>query len=160
MKLPGIEYLNPNNFLTFVENGIYGLDKKKLSEWIKKIENNKIVNFVSIGTINCWKLGDELCKYFFMANKFQNGIFIVSARNIKEELDYFKENIKSRLNNENNDNNNNNQILILFKLAKIDEEDDNFNELKKFLAENGANIIICCQEKKPIEIKNEEVVGV
>ena len=149
MKLPGIDHLNSKNFISFVENGIYGMEAKEIESLIKLFNDNKIVNIH--GKKNSWLLGDELCKYFYMEESFPNGIYIISPRNIDQELNYLIKNIKISV-NENSDC----QTLILFKLFEDNEKDEQFKNIISSLQIKGIHIIICSQNE--IKLENVEIL--
>ena len=92
-----------------------------------------------------------------MSEKFKSGIYIVSPRNIEEELDSLTENIKLNINeedkNNNNNNNNNNKILILFKSLNIKEEESDIENAIKHLEPKikGLKLIICSEDKFKLE---------
>ena len=87
-----------------------------------------------------------------MSEKFKSGIYIVSPRNIEEELDSLTENIKLNLNEEDK-NNNNNKILILFKSLNIKEEESDIENAIKNLEPKikGLKLIICSEDKFKLE---------
>ena len=143
MKLPGIENLSPKNFKYFVEKEIYDVvDEVSFLE--KKILNNKLVNIY--GKDNVFDLGDELCKYFYMAGNFENGIFIISPRNIEEEKDWLIEKIKLKGKTDNSELSN---IFILLKILNINDKDININEIKEMASllttETHIHIVVCSE---------------
>ena len=150
MKLPGIDYLNPKNFVEFSKKGIYDLNKKVIKNLLEQLEDNNIINIYGKNLI--FDLADELGKYFYMSEKFKSGIYIVSPRNIEEELDSLTENIKLNLNEEDK-NNNNNKILILFKSLNIKEEESDIENAIKHLEQKikGLKLIICSEDKFKLE---------
>ena len=143
MKLPGIENLSPKNFKYFVEKEIYDVvDEVSILE--KKILNNNLVNIY--GKDYVFDLGDELCKYFYMAGNFENGIYIVSPRNIEEEKDWLIEKIKLKGNTDDQELSN---ILILLKLLNINDKDINIGEIKKLasllVTKTNIHIVVCSE---------------
>ena len=145
MKLPGIDNLNPKNFLNFVENGNFEVENKKIEYCVDKIDKNNIFNV--FGEKNVWQLGDELCKYLYMIGKFSSGIYIVSPRDIKDNLDFLMENMKLNEQGENHGK----EVLILFKIFNINENND-LNEILNSLTKKGVHILICSQDK--IDLKD------
>ena len=145
MKLPGIDNLNPKNFLNFIENGNFEIENNIIEYCVDKIDKNNIFNVY--GEKNVWQLGDELCKYLYMVGKFSSGIYIVSPRDIKDNLDFLMENMKLNEEGENHGK----EILILFKIFNIIENND-INEILNSLTKKGVHILICSQDK--IDLKD------
>ena len=140
MRLPGIDDLSRKNFGCFVEKQFYSAKKdiEKLEEIITK---NKIVNIY--GNKNVFDLGEALCKYFYMLDKFLGGIYIVFPRNIEEEKESLIKNIRIRKNNVQNGNN---EVLILLKLLDINDKDSikEINDIIKDL--EFSNFVICSKD--------------
>ena len=142
MKLPGIEQLNPKNFLTFVEKGIYNVKKNDIKKLEDIIDKNNIVNiFGTYENNNIFEFGDEFCKYFYMMGKFEKGIYIVSPRAIEEKNIYYITN-KSQENN---------RTLILLKLVDLNDKEfivRKMNEIANNLnKKRSVHFIICSEEK-------------
>ena len=159
MKLPGFETLKPQNFLDFIEKDIYVENNKPIKTIIENIENNNIVNIY--GNVLTYELGDELCKYFYMVNKFEDGIYIISPKNIEEELNTLKSKIK--LGNNNTDNKN--KILILLKLLDNNYKDKiNKDKIISLISELNAKIVLCFEgeitenEKEKETYKGKNIV--
>ena len=142
MRLPGIDYLSKKNFNYFVEKEFYtdNKDIKKLEEIIYK---NKIVNIY--GKENVFDLGEALCKYFYMLEKFLGGIYIVSTKNIEEEKESLIKNIRVK--------NNNNGILILLNLRDINDK-DSIKEIKDIIKDLESSNFVICSEAGLNGIKN------
>ena len=148
MKLPGIDYLSPKNFKYFIEKEIYDVNERVaiIEEKIKS--EKKLINIHGKDkNFNVFDLGDELCKYFYMKGKFQNGIYIVSPRNIEEEKNSLIEHIKLKCSN---DKNKFTDILILIKLLSISYQNIE-NEIINFTSslknEIGAHILVCSEKR-------------
>ena len=144
MKLPGNEYLSHKNFVEFVDKEIYKLNKEKIIEAKKLIEKNKIINIY--GNLDCFQFGDELCKYFYIEGKYQDGIFIVSS-SIK--IEEFKSLIGPKKKNGIKD------ILILIKMLDIKDKDNIISMIKFYEnpknSQNSPNIIIISEKSLGIE---------
>ena len=141
MRLPGIDDLSMKNFYYFVEKEFYS-DNKDIKELEEIIYKNKIVNIY--GNENVFDLGEALCKYFYMLEKFLDGIYIVSPRNIEEEKDSLIKNIRLK---KNNDNKNNNEVLILLKLLDINDK-DSIKEIKDIIKDlDFSNFVICTKDE-------------
>ena len=110
-------------FEKLYNNRIYGM-KKILKNLINKILNNKIINLY--GDYSCGKtrICLELCKYFYMNNKFKQGIFYINLKR-KRQIQS-KSELKSLLikNNSKNKDIETNDALLIF---------DNFDSTKKGL---------------------------
>jgi hypothetical protein len=146
MKLPGIGDLSAKNFLRFAEKGLYITNKGGINELKEAIIKNNIVNIY--GNNNVFDLGDELCKYFYMMEKFQNGIYIFSQRGFEEGMIYLNNIIRLK-DNESKDNNN--RTLILLKLLDLKDKDsilkkmdENLNSLNE---KTGVHFVICSESK-------------
>ena len=151
MKLPGIDYLNPKNFVEFSKKGIYDMDKNVIEKIFDLFETDNIINICGKNLV--FDLADELGKYFYMSEKFKSGIYIVSPRNIEEELDSLTENIQLNLIEEDK---NNNKILILFTSLNIKDEETDIKNAIKHLEDkiNGLKFIICSEVE--FKLKNKK----
>ena len=158
MKLPGIEDLNPKNFLYFAENEIYGVNKVIISELEEKIcNNNKVINIFNNEIV--FDLGDELCKYFYMKGNYPNGIYIISQKSL-EEKNSLLENLKLNMNR----NQDNNKALILLKLIdfntkeniakKINDATQNLNKKNN----NNINFVVCTKFKLVNDFEDWEYI--
>ena len=89
-----------------------------------------------------------------MIKKFKSGIYIVSPRNIEEELDSLTENIKLNINKENGQEN---KILILLISLNIkDEESDIKIAIKHLKQINGLKFIIFSE----VEFKLKDIKSI
>ena len=151
MKLPGIEDLNPKNFLSFVESEIYDVDKNIILDIEKKINEKKVINIFN--EKNVFELGDELCKYFYMKEEYPNGIYIISSRSFGEKNALF-ENLKLYFNKKGD----NNKTLILLKLIDLNNKDiivKGINDTTRDEKTKNMNFIICSE----IELNDLENCG-
>ena len=142
MKLPGIGDLSAKNFLRFAEKGLYITNKGGINELKEAIIKNNIVNIY--GNNNVFELGDELCKYFYMMGKFQNGIYIFSQRGFEEGMIYLNNIIRLK-DNENKDNNN--RTLILLKLLDLKDKESIIKKIKSLNEKNSAHFVVCSESK-------------
>lgn len=149
MKLPGIDDLNPKNFLNFTEKGIYDIndiDQTNIKNLLESIEKNNIINIY--GKKLVYNLADELSKYYYLTGKFQRGIYILFPQNIEEELDSLKENI---ILNEKNENNNNEILIIIKSLIMEIKEDDIKMAVESLGKIKGMKLIICSETEFKFE---------
>ena len=152
MKLPGIDYLNPKNFLEFSKKGIYNMNKKVIQKLLDTFEKNNIINIYGKNLV--FSLADELGKYFYMVKKFKSGIYIVSPRNIEEELESLIENIKLNINKE--DRQENKILILLISLNIKDEESDIKIAIKHLKQINGLKFIIFSE----VEFKLKDIKSI
>ena len=96
-----------------------------------------------------------------MVNKFEDGIYIISPKNIEEELNSLKSKIK--LGNNNTDNKN--KILILLKLLDNNYKDIiNKDKIISLISELNAKIVLCFEgeitetEKEKETYKGKNIV--
>jgi len=145
IKLPGVEFMNEDNLRRFINGGLYEISKfRDLVEFIENgMKNNNNIFYVYGNLIS--KIGDDICKYFYMEEKFENGVFLVRTINNKEEFDSLMESNTIKKNN---------SKLIVFN--KISEQNKIFNtDLINKINRNNKTIFVICSERQ--EIKYNEV---
>ena len=143
IKLPGIETMNEDNINRFINGGIY--EKNQFKHLITFIENKRNTNVLSIsissktvdGNFNI-KLGEDICKYFYMEKKYTDGIYLVKSIFDKDDLEKF---IKSKSTN----NKNNINKLILFDNINDIFDNEIINTMYKI---NNILFIICLHNQE------------
>ena len=143
IKLPGIDEMNNNSMKEFFNGDIYKKSQfKDLVDFIEEKIKIKIkVLPISVksktldGNFN-FKLGEDLCKYFYMEKKFEGGIFLVKSIFDKEKLKKFLESeniIKNDL-----------KKLVLFDNLNDIFDDNIINKMNQI---NNSLFIICSYNK-------------
>ena len=74
---------NNESFKNLYENRLFGM-KQELKNLIKKISNYKFINIYGDSQSGKTRLCFELCKYFYMNNKFKEGIFYINLNRINK----------------------------------------------------------------------------
>ena len=143
IKLPGLEYMNKDNLIRFINGGIYEISKFK--EVVDLIETKVNTNIFYIYGKLIFKIGQDICKYFYMEKKFKNGIYFIKTINDIEEFESFIDSKKIIKND---------SKLIVFD--QISDQDKIFNDkiIEKMNKINNTIFIIC---SKVQEIKNKEI---
>ena len=139
-KFPGIDSLRPDNFQRLLNEGIFSM-KHILEDLINIIRDYKFVNihgnkFLEKTKIIC----REICKYFYMNNKFKKGIFIIKLKYLNK-LKNISE-LNKRFNNKTK-NDKSDDILIVFE--NVEEIK---NSLFEYLKELDVHTVILSRNKK------------
>ena len=83
IKLPGVESLNEEYLIRFINGGLYKIPKfKKLVNSIEEAMKTKNIFYIYGNLIS--KIGADICKYFYMEKEFES--LIDSDNNKKEGL--------------------------------------------------------------------------
>ena len=164
IKMPGNQSLNEDNFKEFISGEIYHISKFK--ELITKIENSgKENNIFNVYSSNNKKIASDICKYFYMEKKYENGIYKVSM--ISNEFEKL-----CLSNSDENDSKNSKDLkyLKLVVLDKINNPDIILNEelIEKMKLIKKTHFIICSSQKENDkfdshffndEIENKSIIG-
>ena len=138
-KFPGIDSLRPDNFQRLINEGIFSM-KSILRDLINIIRDNKYVNIYGNKFLGKIKICREVCKYFYVNNKFKKGIFIIKLKYLNK-LKNISE-LNKRYNNKNK-NDKSDDILIVFE--NVEEIKNNLFE---WLKELDVHTIILSRNKK------------
>ena len=118
-KFPGNDYLNDKMFEKLYSDRIYGM-KDTLKDLITQVLDNRYVNIYGLSLCGKTKICFELCKYFYMNNLFEEGIYYINLKKINTIKNKKELNDLINKNKINNDRINN--VLLIF---------DNFDSVKK-----------------------------
>ena len=144
IKLPGVESLNEEYLIRFINGGLYKIPKfKKLVNSIEEAMKTKNIFYIYGNLIS--KIGADICKYFYMEKEFENGIYLVRSVNDREEFE-------SLIDSDNNKK----EGLKLVVINKIFNQNKIFNnEIINKMNEKKKIIFIICSDNQ--EIKYREI---
>ena len=129
-----------------INNRYYG-NKYTIKVILSSLKNNRIINLYGPKGFGKSTLCLELCKYYFMNNKFKDGIFYITniekINLIEDELNLLK--------NKKNENNNLNDALIIIDINNL-----SLSTLNNFLNDYHSYIIFTSIESFDID-ENQEI---
>ena len=142
--------LNDCIFEYLINKRYYG-NKNILNEAITKILDHKIVNIHGGKQTGKTTLCLELCKYFYMNNYFQSGIYYINNINNKkwDQKEEFKE-LKNKISDK-KDNINENTLIIF-------DDKNNFNSCQNYLSNDSLYIVIVSTEplNNPVKKRSDK----